>query len=114
MLMRPRSRPPPQCPTVTARAAPRAQVLAGRSARLESLDLSYCSRVGDAGAGALRSLSALRRLDLTWTAVTVAGLHAVAAGLPGLDSLRPGAGDAPTRGGARAWPAPQAAAALAA
>jgi len=48
------------------------------------------------------------------TAVTVAGLRAVAVGLPGLDSLRPGAGDAPTRSGARAWPAPQAAAALAA
>ncbi|KAK9842033.1 hypothetical protein WJX81_005037 [Elliptochloris bilobata] len=48
------------------------QALAHQSASLESLDLSYCSRVGDAGAGALQCLSALRRLDLTWTAVTPA------------------------------------------
>lgn len=66
------------------------QALAGRSAQLESLDLSYCSRVGDAGAGALAGMSALRRLDLTWTAVTPVGLRALAAGLPGLESLQPG------------------------
>lgn len=76
---------------------PLPQVLADQSAGLESLDLSYCSRVGDVGAGALQGLSALRRLDLTWTAVTPVGLRVLAAGLPRLESLQPGTVDSPKR-----------------
>ena len=51
--------------------------------------------MGDGGARALQGLSALRRLDLTWTAVTPVGLRALAAGLPGLESLQPGVTVAP-------------------
>lgn len=50
--------------------------------------------MGDAGAGALRRLPALRRLDLTWTAVTPVGLRALATSLP-LESLHPGVADLP-------------------